>query len=425
MCRFVARAVAIGALVASVKVCPASDVVWTPLPAYPTPIANNAVTSVDNGDGTFTLYSFMGIRNPADQETITPASYRLLYPGGDWQQIADAPLLNGRAKIGASAATVAGRVYLIGGYTVRGFSEVTEHRLFRYDAPGDQYIELARVPVEVDDTVVGVFQDRYLYLVSGWHGPLNRNVPNTQVYDTQTDAWVQATPIPAPLPGLFGHSGTIIGDRIIYMDGVRSTDFRISNRVFVGRIDPNGNGDIAEIAWSEIPAHPGSPTYRAAASQGGFDGSMLLVGGSDNPYNFDGNGFNGRPAFPLDQILRHDPIIGDWSVLSEAGEHTPTMDHRALVRIGRNWATVGGMTGPEVAIDRVYLMTFRDDITPGDTNCDGPVNALDIEPFITALFDPPRYLADFPGCNIFSADINADGSIDALDIEPFLGLLFP
>ena len=144
---------------------------------------------------------------------------------------------------------MAGQVYLIGGYTVRGFNEVTEHRLFRYDAVGDQYVELARLPVEVDDTVVGVYQDRYLYLVSGWHGPLNRNVPNVQVYDTQSDAWIQASAIPAPLPGLFGHSGTIIGDRIMYVDGVRSSDFRISSRVFVGRIDPNASGDIAEIAW--------------------------------------------------------------------------------------------------------------------------------------------------------------------------------
>ena len=424
MCRCSARVVAIVAVVVSVQVCPASDVVWTPLPAYPTHIANNAVTSVDNGDGTITVYSFMGIRAPADEGTITPASYRLVYPGGGWQPIADAPLLNGRAKIGASAATVAGQVYLIGGYTVRGFSEVTEHRLFRYDATLDQYVELARVPLEVDDTVVGVYQDRYLYLVSGWHGPTNRNVPNVQVYDTQADTWVQATPITAPLPGLFGHSGTIIGGRIMYLDGVRSTDFRISNRVFVGRIDPNASGDIAEIAWSEIPAHPGRATYRAAASQGGARGRMLLVGGSDNPYNFDGNGFNGRPSFPLDQILSLDPIAGDWIALSGAGDRRPTMDHRGLVRVGRSWATVGGMSGPEDASDRASLMTFRDDIMPGDTNCDGAVNAFDIEPFITALFDPARYAADFPACNIFSADIDANDSIDAFDIQPFLELLF-
>ena len=136
-------------------------------------------------------------------------------------------------------------------------------------------------------------------------------------------------------------------------------------------------------------------------------------------------GRNGRPAFPLDQVLSHDPIAGDWNELSGAGDRTPTMDHRGLIRVGRNWATVGGMSGPEVASERVYLMTFRGDITSGDTNCDGEVNAADIEPFITALFDPAGYSAGSPGCNIFAADLNGDGAIDALDIEHFLNLLFP
>ncbi len=61
----------------------------------------------------------------------------------------------------------------------------------------------------------------------------------------------------------------------------------------------------------------------------------------------------------------------------------------------------------------------------GDLNCDGSVNALDIEPFILALFDPSGYTSAFPDCDINTADINGDGSIDALDIEHFLNLLFP
>ena len=97
MLRVSARAVAIGTLVALVRVCPASDVVWIPIPllAYPTPIANNAVTSVDDGSGWATVvYSFMGIRDPGDEETITAASYKLEYPQRDpaWERIADAPL---------------------------------------------------------------------------------------------------------------------------------------------------------------------------------------------------------------------------------------------------------------------------------------------------------------------------------------------
>ena len=61
----------------------------------------------------------------------------------------------------------------------------------------------------------------------------------------------------------------------------------------------------------------------------------------------------------------------------------------------------------------------------GDMNCDGTVNAFDIEPFLLALFDPDEYRLRYPNCNINRADINGDGAIDAFDIEPFVGLLFP
>ncbi|MCH7873399.1 MAG: hypothetical protein IID33_17010, partial [Planctomycetes bacterium] len=61
----------------------------------------------------------------------------------------------------------------------------------------------------------------------------------------------------------------------------------------------------------------------------------------------------------------------------------------------------------------------------GDMNFDGEIDALDIEPYLLALFEPDEYLIRFPNCDINNADINRDGSIDALDIEPFLNLLFP
>lgn len=61
----------------------------------------------------------------------------------------------------------------------------------------------------------------------------------------------------------------------------------------------------------------------------------------------------------------------------------------------------------------------------GDINCDGAVNAFDIEPFLVALFEPDEYAARFPNCDIYLADINRDGSIDAFDIQPFIALLFP
>jgi hypothetical protein len=57
---------------------------------------------------------------------------------------------------------------------------------------------------------------------------------------------------------------------------------------------------------------------------------------------------------------------------------------------------------------------------PCDMNCDGDVNAFDIEPFLDLLFDPKAV-----PCDICTGDVNADGVIDAFDIEPFLACLFP
>ena len=69
-----------------------------------------------------------------------------------------------------------------------------------------------------------------------------------------------------------------------------------------------------------------------------------------------------------------------------------------------------------------YLYAFRD--LRGDMNCDATVNALDIEPFLVALFDPANYVGRYPDCNILLADVNEDGAINAGDIEPFIELLF-
>ena len=60
----------------------------------------------------------------------------------------------------------------------------------------------------------------------------------------------------------------------------------------------------------------------------------------------------------------------------------------------------------------------------GDLNCDDRVDASDIEPFLMALFDPERYRAEFPNCQLLNGDTDDNGRVDAADIEGFLQLLF-
>jgi hypothetical protein len=56
---------------------------------------------------------------------------------------------------------------------------------------------------------------------------------------------------------------------------------------------------------------------------------------------------------------------------------------------------------------------------PCDMNCDGAINAFDIEPFLDLLFGPGK------PCDLCTGDVNGDGVVDAFDIEPFLNCLFP
>jgi hypothetical protein len=61
----------------------------------------------------------------------------------------------------------------------------------------------------------------------------------------------------------------------------------------------------------------------------------------------------------------------------------------------------------------------------GDLNCDGIVDAFDIEGFLRAVFGPGDFHDTNPACDPTLADINQDGAVDAFDIEPFIELLFP
>ncbi len=59
----------------------------------------------------------------------------------------------------------------------------------------------------------------------------------------------------------------------------------------------------------------------------------------------------------------------------------------------------------------------------GDLNCDGLINAFDIDPFVLALTDPELYAEMYPDCDYMLADINGDGLVNAFDIDPFVQLL--
>ncbi|MCH7872206.1 MAG: hypothetical protein IID33_10955 [Planctomycetes bacterium] len=64
-------------------------------------------------------------------------------------------------------------------------------------------------------------------------------------------------------------------------------------------------------------------------------------------------------------------------------------------------------------------IVYGSDCEPCDMNCDGSIDALDIEPFLALLVNGAT------PCDECTGDVDGNGTIDALDIEPFLACLFP
>ncbi len=57
---------------------------------------------------------------------------------------------------------------------------------------------------------------------------------------------------------------------------------------------------------------------------------------------------------------------------------------------------------------------------PGDMNCDGLVNGLDIQTFELAMLAPATYAATYPDCNASNGDIDANGAVTSADAAPFV-----
>ncbi|MFH1746063.1 MAG: hypothetical protein ABIG44_03350 [Planctomycetota bacterium] len=62
----------------------------------------------------------------------------------------------------------------------------------------------------------------------------------------------------------------------------------------------------------------------------------------------------------------------------------------------------------------------------GDMNCDGIVNAYDIDGFILAVSSYPdfdAYYERYPDCDPWLADVNRDGVVNSYDIDGFIALV--
>ena len=312
------------------------------LPDLPEPVSNNAVATTSVRGKTY-IASFMGIGPTKQHSDIHNKVFMHTLGEFSWQTLPPVPSqqrLNGR--IAASAVALNNNFFVFGGFSVNADgTEQTAADSYRLDPVTRRYTKLNDMPVPVDDAVALAYQNRYIYLVSGWsdHG----NVNLVQLFDNFTQRWSQATPFPGK--PVFGLAGAMADNQMLVCDGValqyyadKKREYKSEPACYLGTVGDNAN----QIDW-RIVAHPtGTARYRMAGINTKIDGKDMLVfiGGSTNPYNYNGIGYNGAPAEPDGKVWLFSLAEQRWL---KAADTTAVMDLRGLVDIDGDIYSVGGM----------------------------------------------------------------------------------
>jgi N-acetylneuraminic acid mutarotase len=326
-------------LAALVSIGFAANAEVTCVPSLPVPHANNAVTSLVV-DGKTRIYSFAGLRGGKTWQDASKAAFEFT-EGVGWKQIKDMPIPEG--VLAASAEAINGKIYIFGGYTVaEDGSEKSTPQTLIYDPIVQKYTRGADMPTPVDDMVTFVYQDRYTYLVSGWHDV--GNVSLVQIYDTKADIWLKGTDYPGT--PVFGHAGGIVGNQFVIADGVAVVGkteegrrvFDTVNEGWMGTINPN---DPTHISYRRLPQLPGRGHYRMAGFGDAKRNQVTFVGGTSTAYNYSGIGYDGSPAKASAHVFAWGFNEDTWIALKD--KPTPSMDHRGAVQFEGNWWTVGGL----------------------------------------------------------------------------------
>lgn len=316
------------------------------LPDLPEPVSNNAVASVHIRGKTY-IASFMGIGQGKQQADIHNKVFMHTLGDFGWHDMPAVPSqqrLSGR--IAASAVALNNNFFVFGGFSVNtDGSEQTVADSYRLDPITKRYTKLNDIPVPVDDAVALTYQNRYIYLVSGWSD--NGNVNLVQLFDNYTQRWSQATPFPGN--PVFGLAGAMLNNKMLLCDGVtlqyytdRKREFVSEPACYLGSVGDNANS----IDWRKVPHPTGTARYRMAAIASKVDGKDVIafVGGSTNPYNYNGIGYNNIASAPNSKVWLYSLTEQRWL---KAADTTAVMDLRGLIDIDGSIYSVGGMTAEQ------------------------------------------------------------------------------
>jgi len=304
------------------------------IPPMPIAVSDNAVAALKGG---LEVYSLMGIGTKKTWKDITNKVYVFHIAGAKWVEERPVPGVAGR--LGASAVGARGQIFLFGGFVVDGQgNEIIVPDVNSY-VPGDRrWYSGADIPVPVDSAVIGINQNRYIYLVGGRSkdGPVN----NVQVYDAEKNTWSQATPFPGT--PVFGHAGGLADDAIVFVDGAKKNPavgsaYVTSDECWLGKID---HKDPNKIEWSKLPPHPGAARFGIVS--GAEKNRILFTGGSANFHDYKGMDPDGKPVELSAVTFAFDIHGSRWETVEE-NTFDPRSDSRGIADTPIGPMVIGGL----------------------------------------------------------------------------------
>ena len=321
------------------------------MPPMPVAVTSNAVASLKGG---LELYSLMGIGTKKTWDDVTNKVYMLRLTSGKWTEGRPVPGVGGR--LAASAVGTRGQIFLFGGYLLDGQgNELTVPDVNSYVAADQRWYRGADMPVAIDNAVIGVNHDRFVYLVGGRAktGPVN----NVQVYDAEKNTWAQGTPFPGA--AVFGHAGGLVDDTIVFVDGAKKNTaagdpYVASDECWLGRIDKK---DPTKIEWSKLPAHPGPGRFGIIAG-GERDHKIIFSGGTVAPHNFKGLGYDGKPSELSDVSFVYEAHGNKWDTL-DAETFDVRSDSRGILNTPVGAVIIGGMLKNQAVTARVLIVARK------------------------------------------------------------------
>lgn len=229
------------------------------------------------------------------------------------------------------------RIYTLGGL-FEGAQSVSNDFL-EYDASSDAWTELSPLPEARHHISVAVVEDQ-LYGIGGFvDGFPNWEAQSTVfVYDFDTAAWAESTPLPEPR----GEHTSVVIDGKIYVAGGRFKRTPDSANF-------NDHFDTASVlvfdpATEEWSAAPDMPTARNSHAAVAIDGKMYVVGGRQFTQQENGE----YASVNVASLEVYDPVAESWETLAPLPQAAGGIT--AAVVDGKLYAFGGEQWVPEQAV---------------------------------------------------------------------------